>query len=324
MSGAHSGPLSAEEARRLGPVCAALARDAYDRLQAGLERLPDKPEETTLSAFRALWHLAAGHRVSASLSLRRPLTALDAEQRRRVVQLVEQRLTGRPLAHITERQEFMELEMLAGPEALIPRRETEILARAAVDVAGRIADEHGTVRVMDVCTGAGNVAAAVAVAEPRATVFACDLSDSAVALAERNFRHFGVSGRVSARSGDLFEPFDTPDHVGLVHLVTCNPPYISSGRAAAMPGEIALHEPRLAFDGGPLGVRVLHRLVRETPRMLRPGGWLALEVGVGQGRSVTRRMTQSGAYARVDALTDDRGEVRVVLAQTLTDRASDG
>ena len=278
--------------------------------------MPDKPEDTTASALRALWHLAAGDRLSADAALERALPALDASGIARFGALVQQRMSGTPLAHLTERQRFMGVEMVAGPGALIPRRETELVARAAVDLARRIADERGSVRVMDVCTGSANVAAAVAVAEPRTIVFAADLSEEAVALARLNVVHVGVADRVSLRAGDLLAPFDDADHVGTIDLLTCNPPYISSGRVEEMPTEISRHEPRLAFDGGPLGVRILQRLIREAPRMLRAGGWLAFEVGLGQGPSVAQRMRGSGVYASVETLADEHGQVRVLVAQT--------
>lgn len=310
--------LSAEESAAFDSQASQAAREAYAALEANLRTLPDKPEETAASALRALWHLAAGEHLSATEALSRPLPALNAEGLERFASAVGRRLAGTPLAYLTGRQRFMGLEMIAGPGALIPRKETEIVARAAVQIAKRIADERGHVKVMDVCTGSGNVAAAVAVAEPRAMVYASDLSDDAVELAQRNFEHLGVQLRVTLRVGDLMAPFDLPELVGKVDLLTCNPPYISTARVSEMPNEISRHEPKLAFDGGPLGVRILQRLIREAPRILRPGGWLAFEVGIGQGTSASRRIRTAGAYTFVETVADEGGQVRVLLAQTST------
>lgn len=302
------------EAQTIGAAGASALRDGLQRLIA-LETLPDKPEETSQSALRALWHLAAGRRLSADAALETPLPALDDAGITRFGALLERRMAGTPLAHLTERQRFMGIEMLAGPGALIPRRETELVARAAAELAQRIAAQNGAVRVMDVCTGSANVALAIAIAEPRATVFASDLSEEAVELARLNVAHAGLENRVTLRSGDLLAPFDEPEFVGTIDLLTCNPPYISSGRVDQLPAEIGGHEPRLAFDGGPLGVRILQRLIREAPRMLVPGGWLAFEVGLGQGKSVAQRMRSSGAYASVEPVEDERGETRVLIAR---------
>ncbi|MCL4213188.1 MAG: peptide chain release factor N(5)-glutamine methyltransferase [Gemmatimonadales bacterium] len=316
MSAAPPRLLSSEEEQRLGAEGVRVAREALERLEAGLRTLPDKPEETTISALRALWSLAGGHAVSATLAPGTPLHPLGTAETERFRQLIERRLAGDPLAHLTERQHFMGLEMLAGPGALIPRRETEIVGHAAVRLARRLAEAQGQVLVVDVCTGSGNVAAAVAVSEPRAQVLASDLAEDAVALAERNMAHLGVASRVTLRTGDLLAPFETPEYLGHVDLLTCNPPYISTGRTAEMPTEIAQHEPKLAFDGGPLGIRILQRLIREAPRLLRPGGWLAFEVGLGQGPSVGQRLQRSGDYAEVESLTDEAGNVRVLVART--------
>lgn len=316
MSDAAARLLSPTEEATLGAASIAAAHAALRRLEEELRTLPDKPEETSVSALRALWHLAAGTRLSAPEALVRPLPPLDGAGRERVDELVAERLEGTPLAYITERQRFMGIDMLAGPGALIPRAETEILGRTALALATRLADDRGTALVMDVCTGSANLAAAIALLEPRTTVAAADLSDDAVALARRNVEHLGVDSRVSLRVGDLLAPFDEPTFVGRVDLLTCNPPYISSGRVATMPDEIARHEPSLAFDGGPLGVRILQRLMREAPRMLRPGGWLAFEVGLGQAPSVADRLRRSGSYTDVETVEDGVGQPRVLVARS--------
>lgn len=307
---------SRREDADLGAEGMAAAHAAMTSLTT-LELLADKPEETTHSALRALWHLASGDRLSAAAAMERPLPRLDPSGLTRFHELVKSRVSGTPLAHLTERQRFMGLEMVAGPGALIPRRETEIVARAAVDLARRIAAERDVVTVVDVCTGSGNVAAAIATSEPRARVYASDLSEAAVKLARRNMEHLGVGDRVTLRTGDLLAPFDTPEFAAQVDLLTCNPPYISSGRVTEMPKEISEHEPRLAFDGGPLGVRILQRLIREAPRLLRVGGWLAFEVGLGQGPSVAQRLRSSGTYADVSSLADEQGQLRVLMARAV-------
>jgi release factor glutamine methyltransferase len=212
----------------------------------------------------------------------------------------------------------MGLEMLAGKEALIPRAETELLGNAALkqlrELAARPAGADG-VTVVDVCTGSGNLALVLAHHEPQARVFAADLSADAVALAHRNAAHLGLASRVEWRCGDLLEPFNQPRFHRQVDLLVCNPPYISSKKVDTLAGEIGGFEPRLAFDGGPLGIAVLNRVVREAPLYLRPGGWLAVEVGLGQAAAMVKRMQGSGSYRSVKALSNHLGEPRAVLAQ---------
>ena len=286
-------------------------------LDAALRTLPDKPEETSTSALQTLWQLAAGQALSIEAATRLPLPTLNAAQLMKLDELTAQRISGTPLAHLTERQHFMGLELLAGPQALIPRRETELLARAALSKLRQLATAQGErpVRVIDVCTGSGNLALALAHGVPSAQVFAADLSEDAVGLARRNATHLSLQDRVQWRSGDLLAPFDDADFHGQVDLLVCNPPYISSGKLETMPTEIVGFEPRLAFDGGPFGIRILQRLMRETPRFLRPGGWLAFEVGLGQGPAVLQWLNKTGHYDTTESVLDAEGQPRAFLAR---------
>lgn len=290
-----------------------LYRSLRNRLAGSLQTLPDKPRENPDNALRALWYAAAGQPRSVVTAGEGELPLLDDDVgRRRLQQFIQRRLAGEPLAHLTGRAHFMGLDMLSGPAALIPRVETEQLAQAGIEL---LLDElrHPAARVIDVCTGSGNLAFAIAHHVPDAAVFAADISAEALALAEHNRRHLGLE-RVELRRGDLLEPFgDGFD--GTIDLVVCAPPYILSGKVEQMAPEIAEHEPRLAFDGGPLGVTILLRLLEESPRLLRPGGWLALEVGLGQGPALGRRLLRDPHYDAVRQLADARGDVRVILAR---------
>ena len=292
----------------------ALFRDMNIRLTTGLSLLPDKPEETSDNTLRALWHAAANTPVSVQKAGALPLPALDAGGVERLQTLIAQRVAGIPLAHLTGRQHFMGLELLVGKEALIPRLETELLGRAALDVLQSLATGRDELIVVDVCTGSGNLALALASHVPQARVFGADLSDEAVALAQRNARHLGLQERVEFRAGDLLAPFDEPAFHDRLALLVCNPPYISSKKVDNMPSEIIGHEPRLAFDGGPLGIRIVERLTREAPRFLRAGGFLIFEVGLGQGPALMRRLAANKSYLSLKSFADTAGEIRVILA----------
>ena len=288
----------------------ALFRHHLARLEAEVSILPDHPEETPDSTLRALWSMAAGTPLSVTAAADRDLAPLSAEGERLLAALVERRVTGSPLAHLTGRQSFMGVELLAGPEALVPRIETEILGRTALDLVR--ATDGST--VIDLCTGAGNLAAGVAVAAPHLTIHAADLSTAAVGLARANMLFIDAADRVTLHEGDLFDALPTDLH-GTADVVICNPPYISSAKVGEMPAEISEHEPRLAFDGGSLGLSIVGRLVQEAPTWLRPGGWLCFEIGLGQGPYWQKRVLRFPGWAEVGAVEDDEGNVRVVTAR---------
>ena len=296
------------------PMGDKLYEKLLSRLAHNFAALPDKPEETAESTLHALRYAASGQPMSVVLASTLPLAELDEAGEKRLQGMVSQRLAGTPLSHITGRQHFMGLELLAGPEALVPRKETEILGKAALRLLRDLVRSRGQATVVDVCTGSGNLALSLASHDPAARVYAADISDKAVGLAQKNAAFLNLAGRVTVRQGDLLGPFDTADFHGQVDLLTCNPPYISSAKVDSMHDEIRAHEPREAFDGGPFGIRILQRLVQDAVRFLRPGGWLAFELGLGQGVPFMRRMQKDARYREVRAEYDEQGQVRVIVA----------
>ena len=281
----------------------------------GLKALPDKPDETARNTLAALWHTAAGRPISVQRGAVIVLPELGQEEIAKLITLVRERIAGAPLAYLTGRQQFMGVELIATAEALIPREETALLGNAALAKLRAIVRERGHAVVLDVCTGSGNLALALAWHEHGARVWAADLSEEAVTLARRNLAHLDLADRVEFRSGDLLVPFDTAEFHGKVDLLVCNPPYISSGKIDSMPLEIIGHEPRMAFDGGPLGIQILLRLISEATRFLRGGGWLAFEVGLGQGQGIRKRIQQSGTYAEINDVIDKNGQIRGLIAR---------
>jgi release factor glutamine methyltransferase len=299
----------------MDPVSLALYQECETLLATSLQTLSDKPEETIASTLSALWHAAAGKPVSVQRATDFPLPALDINASAQLRTLLQQRIAGIPLAHLTGRQQFMGLELQVSGDALIPREETELLGHAALTQLQNIIRENNNAIVIDVCTGSGNLALALAHHAPHARVWAADLSETAVALAERNAKNLSLNDRVTFRAGDLLAPFDTPEFHGKTDLLVCNPPYISSGKVDVMASEIIGHEPRLAFDGGPLGIRILQRLIAEAPRFLKANGVLAFEIGLGQARGIRKRLEQHGDYTEIAEINDALGNTRALTAR---------
>jgi release factor glutamine methyltransferase len=213
------------------------------------------------------------------------------------------------------RQAFMGLDLLAAPGALVPREETELLGRTAVEALRGC--EAAEPRVIDVCCGSGNLACAVAAAFPAARVWASDLTDGCVALARRNAEHLHFQDRLTVVQGDLFAPLalTVPPLEGTVDLVVCNPPYISTGRLEKDRAELLEHEPREAFDGGPYGLSIHQRVIKDALAFLRPGGTLLFEIGAGQERQITILFDRARAYEGVTLVSDAGGSPRVALGR---------
>jgi len=181
--------------------------------------------------------------------------------------LVARRLSGVPLPRLIGRVEFDGLELRVVDGVYIPRWTSESIAR----VAAELLPDDGV--ALDLCTGCGAVAAAIAARRPQARVMAADLDPRAVACARAN----GVDAHV----GDLFEalPFDL---AGRVDVIVTVPPFVPTDTVGSLAADVREHEPRVALDGGSDGLDVARRIVAASPHWLRPGGWLVVEVGPDQ------------------------------------------
>lgn len=273
----------------------------------------DKPDESAETTIAALWFMAAGHPCPVSRA-RLPLPLLTGPQSQVLRALVKRRVNGEPLAYLTGVQEFLGLEFTAAPGALIPRRETELLGRASLAVLQELtalADRDGAaepMHILDLCTGCGNLAIALALQAPQAQVYASDLESAALSVAARNLDRHHLAGRVQLLQGDLFGAL--PEAAPRFSLICCNPPYLSTQHATNMPVAVAGAEPVPAFDGGPFGLSIVLRLIREAPAHLAPGGWLCFEIGAGQHPLVESRVAQNAGYVEIRRTQDEQGVIR--------------
>lgn len=207
---------------------------------------------------------------------------------------------------------FMGLELEVTLGVLVPRIETELLAKAAIQHVLEVDSEQP--RVVDMCTGAGNLACAIARHVPKARVFATDLTSSTVELARRNAKRHELSARLTVVRGDLFAALEVSDMEGSVDVVVCNPPYISTSRLENEKAYLLEREPREAFDAGPYGLSIHQRVARDATKFLKPGGRLLFEIGLGQERQVKQLMERTGGYSDFGFRTDAEGRPRVVMA----------
>lgn len=234
----------------------------------------------------------------------------DAEVRdgalRRFQARIDDRVRGSCVAHATGEREFFGLPFLVTRGAFVPRPETEGL----VERASALRRAFGGCRLLDACTGCGNVALAARVAAGFPRVGATDLSPEALATARMNAWRLGAD--VEFRRGDLLEPFLGTPWRGRTDVVCANPPYVPSAELPGLPREVR-REPRLALDGGADGLEILRRLAPMALDALRPGGFLVAEIGDGQGEAAVRAALDAGfAGARFEA--DLAGLDRYLLA----------
>nr|WP_205709120.1 peptide chain release factor N(5)-glutamine methyltransferase [Kineococcus siccus] len=228
----------------------------------------------------------------------------------RFADLLDQRADRVPLQHLTGRAGFRALELLVGPGVFVPRPETEGVAQLAVDEAGRLAAAGGRPVVVDLCTGSGAIALAVATEVPQASVHAVELDPLAHAWAQRNAEHTGVE--LDLRLGDAATAFGDLD--ARVDVVVSNPPYVPPG-AVPQEREVAEHDPEVAlYGGGDDGLEVPRRVVAAAARLLRPGGLVVVEHAEVQEHGA-RRMFGDASWRDVAGHHDLTGRPRSTTAR---------
>ncbi len=246
-----------------------------------------------------------------------PDRPLDAEEIRKYKEVIRLRLMGTPTAYITGKKSFLKWEFKVTPEVLVPRPETELLVEKAVETAaGRISSlpalRQGTVpcRLLDLGTGSGAVAIALAHYLPECPIDAVDISPAAVAVAKENARSLGMEERITFYTGDLFSALPPEKKGGYLGIVS-NPPYIPSKDWSTLPREVRA-EPRVALDGGEDGLKVIKDLLRQAGEYLIPGGFVALEHGDEQHPQVAAIAKKEG-FPYIYTYEDLSGRCRVTV-----------
>ncbi len=236
----------------------------------------------------------------------------------RFEELVDERCRRVPLQHLTGTAPFRGLELAVGPGVFVPRPETEVVAQPAVEEAARIVAGGRSAVVVDLCTGSGAIAVAVAHEVPHAEVHAVELDEHALAWARRNVD--ALAPRVDLRAGDAATAFTDLD--GLVDVVVSNPPYVPPGAVPVDP-EVRDHDPQVALYGlGPDGLQVPRAVVVAAARLLAPGGLLVVEHADVQQDALRQVLASSGLWDDVQGHADLTGRPRYVTARRRPRRPS--
>jgi release factor glutamine methyltransferase len=243
--------------------------------------------------------------LSRAQILAHPEKGVSTEAVERFSEWVIRRSTREPLAYILGEKEFYSLCFEVTPAVIIPRPETEILVETALSIVKQ--KRHPV--VADIGLGSGAVAISIAKNLQDGLVYGTEVSAEALEVARRNAERMGVCDWVCFLQGDLFEPLEDRSF----DLIVSNPPYIPSGEIDCLEPEISKYEPRGALDGGPDGLDYFRRIATSAPEHVRPGGALALEVGMGQAESV-RTLLSAAGFNNPRSIKDYAGIERVVVA----------
>lgn len=211
-----------------------------------------------------------------------------------------------PFQYITGRQEFFGSDFLVTPDVLIPRPETEILVEAAIN---RMPKEK-PVSICEVGIGSGCISISLLDAMPNATAVGLEISEAAIGVARINAERIGVSDRFEIHHSDLFaalsdEKFD---------MIVSNPPYVSVDEYEVLQAEVGRYEPKNALTDGSDGLSIVRRIILSSPEYLHPGGWLLMEIGLGQAPQV-EQMFDRNLWPVLELLNDLQGIPRTIVAR---------
>lgn len=237
------------------------------------------------------------------------LSLADLDQRWQ--QRVQRRV---PVQYLVGETPWRQFSLRVSPAVLIPRPETELIIDLAVAAVERSPQRDTLPQGLwvDMGTGSGAIALGLADAFPKAHILAVDQSADALAIAQENFRRYGMTDRITLCQGSWFQPLAA--YRGKLSALLSNPPYIPSGLLPTLQPEVVNHEPSTALDGGTDGLDDLRTLATEAPDYLISGGlWLA-EMMAGQGKAVSEWLTQVGAYRDIQVIEDLAGRDRFTLA----------
>ncbi|HLG64783.1 MAG TPA: peptide chain release factor N(5)-glutamine methyltransferase [Ktedonosporobacter sp.] len=268
--------------------------------------------EAGLQSARLDAQILAGHilgieRATLYAYPERPMTA---EQERQFLHLIERRARGEPVAYLVGHKEFYGLDFFVDQRVLIPRPETELLVEAALAVIRRKIDAGEQPIVADIGTGSGAIAITLAVEEPRLLyLYACDISQQALEVAQLNSQRHHVENRVHLRQGDLLAALPEP-----VDVLLANLPYVGTTEMELLTPDVHAYEPHLALFSGPYGLGLLQRFCKEAQQsgMLKDGGVMILEIGYQQREPLMQLIHELWPHASIAYKKDYGGWDRLL------------
>lgn len=238
--------------------------------------------------------------------------AVSDEHHIRFDELIEERVRRRPVSQLVGMREFWSLPITVNEHVLTPRPETE----GIIDFSLKHFPRDSILNILDLCTGSGCIAAALATEFPNARIAATDISSKALDVARENLAF--ASDRVELLQGDLFDVFGSRFTVygsRPFDLIVSNPPYIPEDDCSTLPPEVRDYEPLEALAAGRDGLAILRKIAQYAPRYINSGGWLVIEIGMGQARAVSEMLIETETFSRIEVKRDLAGIERIAAAQ---------
>lgn len=268
-------------------------------------------EQPRTDAEVLLAHLLGYERLDLYLNFDQPLTKKELAAYR---EMIKRRINHEPVQYILGEQEFWSLPIKVTPAVLIPRPETECLVEVAVEIMKRGMEQDKHLKILEIGTGSGAIALALAKEIDETTVFASDSSIDALLVAKENAININLSHRINFFASDLFSSIRrTP--ITLFDLIVSNPPYVSRNEFAKLQPEIRKYEPPIALDGGVNGLNVAKRLIVEAEYYLRPMGYLVIEIGKDQRKYLMDIIDSLAWIIKAEIRKDYAGLDRVLVVQ---------
>ena len=261
-----------------------------------------------LDAEVLLGHLLGKNRLQLYLDFEMPVFQENLTPFR---ELIKKRIARTPVSYLTNRKEFMSLEFYIDERVFIPRPETEQLVETILTTQ---IDKPQC--LLELGTGSGVIATMLAVHQPEWDITATDLSEDALAVAEKNAEIHACTAQIKFLSGDLFEPVKAIDPNGETQFdwIVCNPPYIKKTESDSLSPDVRDYEPEIALFAGDDGLAVIRRLIAEAPEYLAPNGKLILEIGDTQADAVRTLINAEPAYCSCELIKDYAEKERIVMA----------
>lgn len=239
---------------------------------------------------------------------------LKEKERETLEKMIQRRISGEPLQYILEKQEFWSIDLKVDSRVLIPRPETEVLVEQSLLILSENS-LRGVPSILEIGTGSGAIAIALAKEVKNIFLIATDISRDALVLAKENAKSAGIQDQIKFVNGDLFGPLHPSKERKPFDLILSNPPYIIRHEIGSLAKEVRDYEPTIALDGGEDGLEFYRHLISQAPFYLREGGWLLLEIGQDQREMVSKLIEEEGTFLKSECVPDLSGFERVVKAQ---------